>query len=200
MRTVILLTLTLAPLAAQQKMQLSGAVRGTEAFRKDIGHGLMFVIEPAPGDDSDDRGFVIQIQPAGQAQPDDYVRCVTLPAHGPTAADLPASEFVNGANEQLPETELAPLRTRELQFVLNTADQKKACDELDAELYGPQRVDPKTGAIVMGDPGYKGPPLGSAKVVLKNIELANLGKDKKAILKSLTFEVVIEFPTAGRKR
>jgi len=200
MRLLLVMTMLLTPAMAQQKIQFSGAVRGTEIFRKDIGHGLVFVIGPPPGDDPDDQGFAIQIQPAGQAQPDNYLRCVTLPAHGPTAADLPASQFVNDSNEQLPDAELAPLRTRDLQFVLNSADQKKACDELDAELYGPQRVDPKTGAIVMGDPGYKAPLLGSAKVALKNIEIADLGQAKKAVLKSLTFEVVIVFPPAGRKR
>ena len=187
---VVFLALLALQVLAQQRFHVAGTLRAGEAFRKDIGRGLILVLTPNDGLDS---GWTIEVQPADKS--DDFMRCVTLPIHGPTQADILASQFVDDQNEKLPEPALAEQKKRELQFVLNAADQKKACDELDVIAYGPQKTG-KDGTVIIGTPGYKGPPLGGVTLLIPSVQLSNLGKGKQARLDSMSFEADLTFPTS----
>ena len=185
------------PLAAQSRIQFAGSVRAGQTFRKAIGSGLTLVLSPNGGADDDDSGWTIEVQPADQS--DNFVRCVMLPLHGPTDADLVADQFVTEENEKLPESQLADRRRREFQFVLNTADQKKACDEMDVVASGPQTT-AADGSVIIGTPGYQDPPLGSGTFTIKSLQMSNLGTGKKARLDALGFEVKIELPAVSKDR
>ena len=170
---VVFLALLALQVLAQQRFHVAGTLRAGEAFRKDIGRGLILVLTPNDGLDS---GWTIEVQ-------------------GPTQADILASQFVDDENEKLPERALAEQKKRELQFVLNAADQKKACDALDVIAYGPQKTG-KDGTVIIGTPGYKGPPLGGVTLLIPSVQLSNLGKGKQARLDSMSFEADLTFPTS----
>ena len=187
---VVFLALLALLVIAQPRLHVAGTLRAGEAFRKDIGRGLILVLTPNDGLDS---GWTIEVQPADKS--DDFMRCVTLPIHGPTQAHILASQFVDDENEKLPEPALAEQKKRELQFVLNAADQKKACDELDVIAYGPQKTG-KDGTVIIGTAGYKGPPLGGVTLLIPSVQLSNLGKGKQARLDSMSFEADLTFPTS----
>ena len=195
-RPLIYMGIFAGPLLAQTRIHIAGTVRVGDTFRKEIGRGLTFVLAPNDSQDTDgDSGWSIEVQPADQS--DNFVRCVIQPLHGPTPADILASLFVTAENEKLPELTLSGQKRRELQFTLNSADQKKACDELDVVAYSPPKT-AKNGASIVGTPGYKEPPLGSATFVIKSVQLSNLGRSKHAKFESLGFEAEIAFPR-GKK-
>jgi len=184
------------PLMAQPPVRIAGTVRAGQAFRKEIGSGLVLALTPIP-DSGEDSGWTIEIQPADGSE--NFVRCVTLPLHGPTQVDLLTAQFLTPDNQKLPESKLADVKKREFQFVLNTADQKRACDELEAEAYGA----PKTaadGTVIIGNPDYKEPPLGSGTFLITAARLSNVGPGKHAVLESLNFELEITLPASkGRQ-
>jgi hypothetical protein len=185
---IVFLALLALPVIAQLRIHVAGTLRAGETFRKDIGRGLTLVLTPNDGPDS---GWTIEVQPADKS--DDFMRCVTLPIHGSTQADILASQFVDDENEKLLEPALAEQKKRELQFVLNAADQKKACDELDVIAYSPPKTG-KHGTVTIGTPGYKDPPLGSVTLLIRSIQLSNLGKGKRAGFDSMIFEADLTFP------
>ncbi len=178
------------PLMGQARIHITGTVRAGRVFRKEIGLGLVLVLTPIP-DSGGDSGWTIEIQPPDGS--DNFVRCVTLPLHGPTEADLLTTQFVSADNKKLPESKLSDVKKREFQFVLNAADQKKACDEMEAEAYGAPKTTPD-GTVIIGNPGYKEPPLGSGSLLIKTVRLSNLGPGRHARLDSLSFEVEIALP------
>ena len=197
-RPLICMAVLAGPLLEQTRLHIAGTVRAGETFRKEFGCGLTLVLAPNDSqDDSGDSGWTIEVQPADQS--DNFIRCVIEPIHGPTQADLLASQFVSEENEKLPEPELSEQKKREFPFTLNSADQKKACDELDVVAYTPPKT-AKDGTIVMGTPGYKEPPLGNGTFVIKSVHLSNLGKSKHARLDSLSFEAEIAFPPDRKNR
>jgi hypothetical protein len=197
-RPLIYLAILAGPLLAQSRIHIAGTVRAGETFRKEIGLGLTLVLTPNDSQDAGgDSGWSIEVQPADQS--DNFIRCVILLLHGPTPADILASQFVTEENEKHPESALSEQKERQFQFVLNSAGQKKACDELDAVAYSPPKT-AKDGAMIMGTPGYKEPSLGSGTFVIKSVPLSYLGKSKDAKLESLSFEAEIAFPPAKKNR
>lgn len=160
-----------------------------------MGWGLVLVLTPIP-DSGEDSGWTIEVQPVDGS--DNFVRCVMLPLHGPTQADVLTAQFVGPDNKRLSESQLYDVKKREFQFVLNAADQKKACDEMEAEAYGAPKTAPD-GTVIIGNPNYKEPPLGSGSLFIKTARLSNLGAGKHARLDSLSFEVEITLP-ANRNR
>ena len=196
LRGLVLVAPLVGPLAAQPRIHFAGTVRAGEVFRKEIGSGLVLVLTPIP-DSGEGSGWSIEIQPLDGS--DNFVRCVTLPLHGPTQADLLTTQFVSQDNKKLPESKLSDVKKREFQFVLNAADQKKACDEMEDEAYGAPTTAPD-GTIIIGNPGYKEPPLGSGSFVIKTAQLSHLGPGKRARLDSLSFEVEIMLPASGERR
>lgn len=193
-RCVVFVAAFAVSVAGQPRVHIAGTVRAGEVFRKELGSGLVLVLTPIP--DAGDSGWTIEIQPADGS--DNFVRCVTLPLHGSTQADLLAWQFVTPDNERLPESELSGLKKREFQFVLNAADQKKACEEMDAEAYGTPKTAPD-GTVIIGNPDYREPPLGSGSFVIKTARLSNLGAGKHAKLDSLSFEVEITLPASKNR-
>jgi len=191
---LVLVAAFVSPGMEQSGVHIAGTVRGGEAFRKEIGSGLVLVLSPIPG--AGDSGWTIEIQPLDGS--DNFVRCVTLPLHGPTPADLLAWQFVSPDNERLPEPKLSELKKREFQFVLNAADQKKACEEMEAEAYGTPKTAPD-GTLVIGNPGYKEPPLGSVSFLIKTARLSNVGPGKRTALEYLSFEVEITLPASNSR-
>jgi len=124
-RPLICMAVLAGPLLAQTRLHVAGTVRAGETFRKEFGRGLTLVLAPNDSqDDSGDSGWTIEVQPADQS--DNFIRCVIEPIHGPTQADLLASQFVSEENEKLPEPELSEQKKREFPFTLNSADQKKS--------------------------------------------------------------------------
>ena len=185
------------PVLAQPPARISGSVPAEQTFRKEIGSGLFFVVSPIKSVDSTGFGWSLSVEPSDRS--DHFERCVATPLHGPTPNEVLAWEFVTGENENLPASELAPLKKRVFPFVLNASDQKKACDELEVVAGGRPAIG-KDGAEIIGTPGYKPPPLGTATVTLKSIPLADVGKGKHARFESLGFEAEFVFPQAPVKR
>ena len=196
-RPVICMALLAGPIAAQTRIHIAGTVRAGDTFRIQMGLGLALVLTPNDSqDDSGDSGWTIEVQPADQS--DNFIRCVIQPIHGPTPADILASQFVTEENEKLAEAALSEQKKREFPFTLSGADQKKACDELDVVAYSPPKT-ARDGTIILGTPGYKAPPLGDGTFVIKSVQLSNLGKGKHARLESMSFEAEISLPPEERK-
>jgi len=190
LRCVVLVVALVGPLTGQPRVRIAGTVRAGEVFWKKIDSGLVLILTPIP-DSGEDSGWTIEVQPTDGS--DNFVRCVTLPLHGPTQADLLVTQFVSPDSRKLPEAKLSEVKQREFQFVLNAADQKKACDEMEAEAYGAPKTAPD-GTVVIGNPGYKEPSLGSGSFLIKTARVSNLGPGKHAKLDSLSFEVEITLP------
>jgi len=180
---------------AQPRVHIAGTVRAGQVFRKEIGSGLFLVLAPI-GDSGEDFGWTIEVQPLDGS--DNFVRCVTLPLHGPTQADVVATQFVTEDNRKLPEAKLSDVKKREFQFVLNASDQKMACDEMGEEAYGKPKTAPD-GTVIIGNPRYEEPPLGTGRFLINTAQLSNLGPGQHARLESLSFDVEIVLP-AGKKR
>ncbi len=170
---------------AQQTVDFSGTVKAGESYKHAIGHGLMFVVRPEDGD------FTLGVEPAAHDN-DNFARCVTPPFHGPNPIDLLAWQFADAKQGKMSGAEPAALKHRQFQFVLNAADQKKACDELDAVLYQPPTIS-KDGSAQLGKPGYHEPPLGIGRVT---IEKAEASQSPQPALEWVRFNVHIEFPKA----
>jgi hypothetical protein len=166
-------------------------LRAGESFRKEIGHGLAFYIQP------DKMGWLLEVGPA--AAGGDFVGCVTPPFHGPNVAHIFAWHFVSRDNAALRPLETNELgNPRDFQFVLNTADQDKACKELDVLLHSPPQRDPRTGDIVLGTLGYREPPLGNGSFQITDIKIGNLGPAKEAVIERLSFEARFTFPEPAK--
>jgi hypothetical protein len=188
------IVLLLSVCSFAQELDFSGAVKNGETFRKEIGHGLVFVLAP----DSDGYGIAIEPVRGGDPNNNNFTTCVTPPFHGPNPTFLSARDFQDEKSSPLPPKVVAGLKNREFSFVLTAADQKKACDELGEALYGPEKKD-KSGNPVLGFLNYKQPPLGKGVFDILTFQLSGAEKDEQ--FQSISFAVHIEFnPAAVRKR
>ena len=194
-RLVVLVLGVAIAACAQPSVRLIGSVQAEQAFRQAIAPGLFFVVFPIQSKDSTGFGWRMGVEPADGS--DSFERCVTLPLHGPTPSDILAWQFVTENNEALPAAQLVPFKTRLFRFVMNTTDQKKACDELEVVAAGPRTA--PDGNQSIGTPGYREPPLGTARVLLHSFQLADIGKGKHARLESVSFEAQFEFPAAAKR-
>jgi hypothetical protein len=194
LREVVFAALFGARLMAGPPIRFEGSVRAGESFRKEIGSGLVFVLS---GEDDGGSGWSIEVRPRDDS--DNFVRCVILPLHGPTPADIMPSQFVTEENEELPAADAAAVKTRQFQFVLNPADQKNACGELDAVAYGPAKT-ASGGTVILGTPGYRSPPLGEGIFQVKALELSDVGRGGQAVFKSMSFSVELRVPSSRRSR
>lgn len=175
-----------------QELDFSGAVKNGETFRKDIGHGLVFVLAPLAG------GYQISIEPlrGGNPNNNDFTACVTPPFHGPNPTFLLPRDFRDEHGNLLPAKVLAGLKNREFSFVLSAADQDRACNELSEAMYGPEKKD-KKGNPVFGFLDYKQPPLGKGVFDIFDFQVS--GPEQSEQFQSITFAVHIEFPKPARK-
>ena len=64
---------------------------------------------------------------------------------------------------------------------------------MEEEAYGQPKTAPD-GTVIIGNPGYEEPPLGTGSFVIKAVQLSNLGPGKQARLDSLSFEAEITLP------
>lgn len=175
-----------------QELDFSGAVKNGGTFRKEIGHGLVFVLAPV----ADGYGIAIEPVRGGDPNNNNFSTCVTPPFHGPNPTSFMPHDFQDEHGNPLPPKVLAGLKKRELSFVLTPADQKKACDELSEAMYGPEKKD-KNGNPVLGFLDYKQPVLGKGVFDILGFQLS--GPQQSEQFQSITFAVHIEFPTAARK-
>jgi len=70
---------------------------------------------------------------------------------------------------------------------------------MEAEAYGA----PKTaadGTVIIGNPGYKEPPLGSGTFLITAVRLSNISPGKHAVLESLNFQVKITLPVSKTRQ
>jgi hypothetical protein len=109
-------------------VRFSGEVLAGKPFVHDIGHGLVFGLEPLTGNGGG--GWVIEIVPKVQS-PDDPVEfseIVTPPYHFYNDRYL-AAAYGYSAKEAVQMT------TRKFNFVLSVGDEQKANDVVNAALY-----------------------------------------------------------------
>jgi hypothetical protein len=170
-----LATLSLLP----QKQHFAGSVRAGQPYIHDLGRGLVLVVTTS--------SIEVRASPY-RADGDSYARCVTMPARGPNDLYLDAWHFIPSQNHLFSH----PLH-REFQFTVNAADQKGACDDLEAALHSPP-VKGKDGIEIMGTPGYKEPPLGSGIINLSNVQLSHPAPGQDAEIQSFSFVADIILP------
>ena len=166
-KLVVLSLAACTGLAAQQQ-RFSGSVRADHPFVRNLGRGLVLVVSTS--------GFAVQAAPF-TPDGDNFAACVTTPAYGPNPIDLQAWLFDSAKN---PDPH--PLH-REFDFTLNAADDKIACDDLDAVLHG--KGEP---------PGYQPPPEGQGVIDLSNVKLSHPATDADAEIESFNFVATITLP------
>lgn len=169
-----------------QTRHYSGSVRADHPYVHDIGRGLVLFVTTS--------SIEVHAASAGSAA-DNYANCVTPPYHGPNALDLQPWEFA-ATQTNYPNY---PRLERKFQFTLNAADNKAACDELSAALYGPQTME-KDGTVLIGKPDYKPPPLGTGVLTISKIELSQPKSGQEARIKSFRFVADITFPPESAKQ
>jgi hypothetical protein len=136
-------------LGQQYSASFSGEVRAGQAFRKKIGGGLVFVLNPM-GED----GWRIEVQPEAPCDDGaDFTAPVTFPAHGCTAADL-------GPCGRVSAGEAVAHSPRVLLFDTNCRDYKRDSEELEWLVY------PYTHKQNDHDPYEDRPPTKLGKLVL----------------------------------
>jgi hypothetical protein len=188
-RTIVLSLVAIALFAAgsfAQELDFNGTVKHGGTFRKNIGHGLVFLLWP------DSVGYNIAIEPtrSGNLHDNDFSNCVTPPYHGPNPRMLIARDFRGDQQNKLQRENRKAVTHRGFNFLLTAADQKKACAELSEALYGPVKKD-KSGNPVLGFPNYKQPSLGHGVFDVLTFELDPQDPD---LFTSMTFAVHLEFP------
>lgn len=127
-----------------QELDFSGAVKNGETFRKEIGHGLVFILAP----EADGYGIAIEPVRGGDPNNNNFTTCVTPPFHGPNPTSLTTRDFQDEHGNPLPRKVVAGRKNREFSFVLTAADQKKASDELSEALYGQEKKDTHGDAVL----------------------------------------------------
>lgn len=180
----------IAPLLGQQRIAFSGRVTRGGSFIKPIGNGLVLAVRSENGD------FTIRVEKAekqSSSSQENFASCVTPPYHGPNALEIAAWEL----GKEKTEAELAENKARKFQFVMNEADQKKACDEMEREVYGPAKRS-GDGTIVLGDENYRTPMMGKGVLRIVKYQLQD-GGAKDPEIESLSFRAEIELPGRARK-
>ncbi len=112
--------MVMAHLAVAQTVRLSGTVRSGIAYRHSIGRRLLLVVNTEE----------IRVRRAStEGELDNFARCVTTPVHGPNDLDFLAVDF-----------DPARKARRRFHFVLNAADDKAECRELERVINPNARV------------------------------------------------------------
>jgi hypothetical protein len=180
----LLFVVACALFAQERPVKFAGEVRGVDAFRHDIGHGLIFALASADG------GWELRIEPTGAATPGcaEYSWVVMPPYRGYNERYLyPSYGFL--------ATEIAKPGVRDFRFVLTAEDCKRESEWVSRLLwsysYTEQQVDEaqkKLGTSPVGK--------GTLRIIQSGVspsgELIE-GKDYGKI-DWLKFEVTIAFP------
>jgi hypothetical protein len=165
------------------QVRFSGEVFAGKRFVYDIGHGLVFGLQPLTGDGGG--GWVIEIVPKVQA-PDDPVEfseIATPPYHFYNDRYL-AAAYGYSAKEAVQMT------TRKFNFVLSVADEDKANDVVNAMLYPSAISDDEKARIARESTSVQ---LGHGEFHMTHSHVT-LGKgDTPDSIDMLKFEVVVNF-------
>jgi hypothetical protein len=170
--------------AEASQVRFSGEVLAGKQFVHDIGHGLVFGLQPLTGDGGG--GWVIEIVPSVQA-PDDPVEfseIATPPYHFYNDRYL-AGAYGYSAKEAVQMT------TRKFNFVMSVGDEDKANDVVNAALYPSAivnddekvRIARESAAVQLGH--------GEFRITHSHV---TLGKgDTPDSIDVLKFDVVVDF-------
>jgi hypothetical protein len=165
------------------EVRFTGEVFAGKRFVYDIGHGLVFGLQPLTGDGGG--GWVIEIVPKVQA-PDDPVEfseIATPPYHFYNDRYL-AAAYGYSAKEAVQMT------TRKFNFVLSVADEDKANDVVNAMLYPSAISDDEKARIARESTSVQ---LGHGEFHMTHSHVT-LGKgDTPDSIDMLKFEVVVNF-------
>jgi hypothetical protein len=164
-------------------VRFSGEVFAGKPFVHDIGHGLVFGLQPLTGDGGG--GWVIEIVPKVQA-PDDPVEfseIATPPYHFYNDRYLAAAYGYSAK-------EACQMTTRKFNFVTSVADEDKANDVVNAALYPSTTSDDEKARIARESAGVQ---LGHGEFHISHSHVT-LGKgDTPDSIDVLKFEVVLNF-------
>ncbi len=183
-RLLLWLLVMSAPLLAQQKVSFRGRVVRGGSFVKPIGNGLVFAVRSEKGD------FMVRVEKPARGEKtggDNLASCVTPPYHGPNALDIEGWELANDRTT----AELAEAKTRTFRFVTNEADQKKACREMELEVYGPEKRS-SDGTIVVGDEKFRAPAMGKGVLRIVKYRVQGGGAGKSPEIEWLSFRAEVE--------
>jgi hypothetical protein len=169
--------------AEASEVRFSGEVLAGKQFVHDIGHGLVFGLQPLTGDGGG--GWVIEIVPKVQA-PDDPVEfseIVTPPYHFYNDRYL-AAAYGYSAKEAVQMT------ARKFNFVLSVADQQKANDVVNAALYPVTTSDEEKDRIARESAGLQ---LSHGEFHITHSHVTLGKRDTPDSIDVLKFEVVLNF-------
>ena len=175
------------PFAQDRPLRFQGEVVRGGSFRKEIGHGLVFVLRPA------DDGWSIVVEPAlglgASGCSDNYASVIAVPMRGYREVDLAAS-YGNTAKEAV------ALSPRDVDFVLNAEDCKREADRR-TKLTWPSQYTQKE--VEEAEAKFATSTAGRAVLKVLDSKVSDSGvlvegKDYGKI-DWLKFEVVITFPT-----
>jgi len=185
-----LLCLVPLTLSAQQQ-HLSGGVRSGQPYTHSLGRGLSLVLTTSSiAVQGVDGRKQIDIRSAAIVE--NYAQCATGPGHGPSEIDLEAWHFKPTKDQDFRDP-----RHRKFEFAVSAADNKRVCDELEAELYG-KPVTGKDGTEVLGNPNYRSPARGKGEISLSDVVITGTGQD--AEIESYRFVADITLPSLQKTK
>lgn len=169
--------------AEASEVRFSGEVLVGKQFVHDIGHGLVFGLQPLTGDGGN--GWVIEIVPKVQA-PDDPVEfseIATPPYH------FYNDRYLAGAYGYSTKEAVA-MTPRRFNFVLSPEDEQKANDVVNAALYPSTTSEQEKYRIARESAGVQ---LGHGELRITHSHVT-LGKGNVPdVIDVLKFEVVVNF-------
>jgi hypothetical protein len=169
--------------AEASEVRFGGEVFAGTRFVYDIGHGLVFGLQPLTGDGGG--GWVIEIVPKVQPQGDpvEFSEIATPPYHFYNDRYLAAAYGYSAK-------EAAQMTTRKFNFVLSVADEDKANDVVNAMLYPSASSDDEKARIARESTSVQ---LGHGEFHITHSHVT-LGKgDTPDSIDVLKFEVVVNF-------
>jgi hypothetical protein len=169
--------------AEASEVRFSGEVLAGKRFIQDIGHGLVFGLQPLTGDGGG--GWVIEIVPKVQPAGDlvEFSEIATPPYHFYNDRYL-AAAYGYSAKEAVQMT------TRKFNFVLSVDDEQKANDVVNAALYPVTTSEEEKDRIARESAGLQ---LGHGEFRITHSHVT-LGKgDTPDSIGVLKFEVFVNF-------
>jgi hypothetical protein len=169
--------------AEASEVRFGGEIFAGKEFIYDIGHGLVFGLQPLTGDGGG--GWVIEIVPKVQppGDPVEFSEIATPPYHFYNDRYLAAAYGYSAK-------EAAQMTTRKFNFVLSVADEDKANDVVNAMLYPSAASDEEKDRIARESAGVQ---LGHGEFHITHSHVT-LGKgDIPDSIDMLKFEVVVNF-------
>jgi hypothetical protein len=175
----------------------SATIHGGERFERRVLGNLRFQLVPVAYATSEgDDGWAICLH--GDDSLSNYVAIATPPYHGVNASVIAAWHFRNADNTGPNRGDVnAPQEVREFQFVISAADHDRYQHALDIVLWPNGRSEAaQDSARAILD----AVPVGTGRLVIRDMKLTNLGKGIVPRFETLVFEVTLEPPPGARTR